>query len=208
MKLTSFGFPQLQEFNSGVGLGLVMFWGAFTSRLFERAAEAVMAGDAEYRLIAALCACLPSWYYSVKVLFVYVNEWMHAWILHQLFYSITDGALLYLVSRNLRRDTQVCLASLSVVVVTSLAHMIEFCLDENLNFTTGRNMSGARNIILFLGDISLFAASLLVIASQRGGVERMRLWAPRLACLLIAELVGFQIVADSLSFSIKTFWGG
>ena len=53
--------------NSGIVLGLVMFWGAFTSRVFEHVAEAAMQGDLDLRIGLALAACLPSWYYSVKV---------------------------------------------------------------------------------------------------------------------------------------------
>uniref|UniRef100_A0A7S0VWV6 Uncharacterized protein n=1 Tax=Hemiselmis tepida TaxID=464990 RepID=A0A7S0VWV6_9CRYP len=190
------------EFNSGVALGMVMFWGVYTARIAEGVAEAVLAGDVEPRAAGALAACLPAWYYSVKVMFVYVNEWMHRWIPSQLFFSATDGTVLYIMARHARRSGGVNLPAMCFVAVTAFTHIVEILLDENSNFINPKNLVAGRNIILSLADVALLLSSVSIIQSQRRGIKTVQKWAPYLFALFIGELVAFQIFATDLSFSL------
>ena len=90
------------ELTSAYALGVIMFYGMATSRIFERIFRAFLEKDARGFVALALALDMPAWYYSAKVSFVYINEFMHDMQRSQTFFSATEFVVLVVLAAHVR----------------------------------------------------------------------------------------------------------
>mmetsp|Transcript_50169 Transcript_50169/g.122421 ORF Transcript_50169/g.122421 Transcript_50169/m.122421 type:complete len:346 (+) Transcript_50169:60-1097(+) len=192
------------EMNSFCALGVLLLWGIFTARVFEVLGEAVLKGEVRVPAAGAIAVTLPSWYYCGKVTFVYVNEYFYDILPSQLFFTISESVMLTIMAMHVRKSSRPRLEPLAFVATTSVCHMLQILMDENTGFFNMRNAVSGRNILLLLGDLVMVLSSISIANEVPGGLQRLRDWGPRLAGLLFAELVSFQLFfAGNFSFSIS-----
>ena len=191
------------ESNAGLALGVIILFAWFTSRVWEKVAHAILSRDVRWIAVFALAANLPSWYYSCKVSFVYVNEYLHLMQRSQLFFALTEMAMTAIVAAHVRGTDPLREPALAAGLATSLFHLVEILLDEQRNLGGG---SGAlarvvlgRNLLLLAGDAAVLAG-LAALSAGLPPRARARAWRAALA-LLAAELLLFQLcVADEASW--------
>jgi hypothetical protein len=187
------------ESNSGLAIGVILFFGLFTSRVWEKVAFAIIGGKFRWMVAFSLAASLPSWYYSCKMSFVYVNEYLHLMQRSQMFFTLTETMVMAILTMHIGAADPVHEPALSVGLATSLCHLIQVLLDEQSAMSEGSSPQISRNVLLLLGDAAILAA-LAHLSASLAPRRRMRAYKAALA-LLAAEMLLFQLcIADYASW--------
>ena len=136
------------EPTAAYALGIVMFFAIATSRMMERVARAWLEHDQRAFVVLAIALDMPAWYYSVKVTWVYVNEFMHSMAASQHFFTVTEFFVLATLAAHTRTSDVARPRLLTAAFGTSLFHILEIVHMEYANFFGG-NYKQARNAVCF-----------------------------------------------------------
>jgi hypothetical protein len=188
------------EPNAWLAIGVLFFFAWFTSRVWERVAFAVLSRDVRWMLVASLAFSLPSWYYSCKVSFVYVNEYLHLMQRSQMFFFLTEMMMITILTLHVRKSDPVNDHVLSIGLGTSLCHLVEILLDELQNMRSEANTYQiSRNALLIVGDAAILAGMAYLSATLTPN-RRIRAFSAAVG-ILASELLLFQLLfADSASW--------
>lgn len=184
------------EMTAAYCFALIMFWGIATSRMLERLLHACWDADCRFLVAAAVLLDMPAWYYSIKVSFVYVNEFMHDMQRSQTFFTVTEFFVLVVLTAHVRKSDALRPGLLTSALATSLFHISQIMSMEYWNFFAG-NYKQARNYVLILGDLSTCTATLQLLSANRGGTRGDARWT-------LLRAVAFSAVI-SLVFRFTSF---
>lgn len=176
--------------------GWFVLWVILVSRALERVVYYVVFARRQLRWTAAAAIILNLWsvWYSCSMPIQYLNDSNYDYFYSQLYYSLSElfifTVAVILVDRTQDLNTYV----VNYALGTSLYHMLQLMLDENIIFNPAWRAMG-RNIAFLSFD---FMYSVVFYHSGGGGNARRR-WVFVVATVIINFLLFQFVFADSAS---------